>query len=67
MGLRGMNFVLILWTRLQRLCMVVRGNWRHADKETVNNPKKLATMTSKGMEKEVLDAVRRHIYGAPQL
>ena len=40
MGLRGMNLVMILWSRLQRLCTVGGGSWRHDDEETVNNPKK---------------------------
>ena len=67
MGLRGMNLVLILWSRLQRLCTVGGGSWRHDDEETVNNPKKLATVASRGTEEEASNTVPRHIYGAPQL
>ena len=67
MGLRGMNLVMILWSRLQRLCTVGGGSWRHDDEETVNNPKKLATVASRGTEEEVSNTVPRHIYGAPQL
>ena len=67
MGLRGMNLIMILWSRLQWLCTVAGGRWRHDDEETVNNPKKLATVASRGTEKEASNTVPRNIYGAPQL
>ena len=67
MGLRGMNLVMILWSRLQRLCTVGGGSWRHDDEETVNNPKELATVAFRGTEEEALASVPCHIYGSPQL
>ena len=62
MGLRSMNLVLILW-----LSTVGGGSWGHDDEETVNNPKKLATVASRGTGEEVSNTVPRLIYGAPQL
>ncbi len=67
MGLRGMNLVLNLWSRLQRLARWEEGVGGMMTKKRSTTQKKLATVASRGTEEEVSNTVPRHIYGAPQL